>query len=179
MKYRDSIVIHKIKSYHNIPKKEGRVDRQGVWDPYEHTAVLKMERDFPGGPVVKNLPCNARDTGLIPGQRTPKSHMPEEQLSLQARTTEPEHHSQRVCATAKAPPRGNDGDPARCSEEPTHPNKEVKWVANKNLLYSTGDSAQCQVAAGMGRMDTCTGTAESLCCPPETIPTLLMGYTPI
>ena len=23
--------------------------------------------DFPGGPVVKNLPANAGDTGLIPG----------------------------------------------------------------------------------------------------------------
>ena len=55
--------------------------------------IKRRNRDFPGGPVVKNLPCNARDTGLIPGQRTPKSHMPEEQLSLQARTTEPEHHS--------------------------------------------------------------------------------------
>jgi len=24
--------------------------------------------DFTGGPVVKNLPANAEDTGLIPGQ---------------------------------------------------------------------------------------------------------------
>ena len=24
--------------------------------------------DFAGGPVVKNLPANAEDTGLIPGQ---------------------------------------------------------------------------------------------------------------
>ena len=24
-------------------------------------------RDFPGGTVVKNLPCNARDMGSIPG----------------------------------------------------------------------------------------------------------------
>jgi len=23
---------------------------------------------FPGGPVVKNLPCNARDIGSVPGQ---------------------------------------------------------------------------------------------------------------
>ena len=28
----------------------------------------------PGGPVVKNLPCNAGDSGSIPGQGT-KSHM--------------------------------------------------------------------------------------------------------
>ena len=27
-------------------------------------------KDFPGGPVIKNLPFNAGDMGLIPGQRT-------------------------------------------------------------------------------------------------------------
>ena len=31
----------------------------------------------------------------------------------------------------------------------------------------------------MGRMDTCMCMAESLCCSPETIPTLLIGYIPI
>ena len=30
-----------------------------------------------------------------------------------------------------------------------------------------------------GTVDTGLWTAESLCCPPETIPTLLIGYTPI
>ena len=30
-----------------------------------------------------------------------------------------------------------------------------------------------------GRMDTCVCVAESLCCPPETIKTVLIGYTPI
>ena len=29
--------------------------------------IKRRNRDFPGGPVVKNLPCNARDTGSIPG----------------------------------------------------------------------------------------------------------------
>ena len=29
--------------------------------------LLKARWGFPGGPVVKNLPCNARDTGSIPG----------------------------------------------------------------------------------------------------------------
>ena len=33
------------------------------------------KRDFPGGPVVKNLPCNAGDTGSTPGLR--RSHMPQ------------------------------------------------------------------------------------------------------
>ena len=30
--------------------------------------------DFPHGPVVKNPPCNAKDTGFIPGQRTKIPH---------------------------------------------------------------------------------------------------------
>ena len=30
--------------------------------------------NFPGGPVVKNLPCNAGDLGLNPGQGTKIPH---------------------------------------------------------------------------------------------------------
>ena len=46
--------------------------------------------DFPGGPVVKNLPSNAGDVGSIPGQgiKTPHS---KGQLSPQATTTKPTH----------------------------------------------------------------------------------------
>jgi len=60
----------------------------------------------------------------------------------------------------------------------------LKWITNKDLLYSTGNSAQCFVEAWMGRelwgrMDTCRRMAESLCCPLETIATLLIGYIPI
>ena len=42
----------------------------------ESTGILESRnlRAFPGGPVVKNLPCNARDTGLIPGLG--RSYMP-------------------------------------------------------------------------------------------------------
>ena len=43
--------------------------------------------DFPGGPVVENLPCNAGDVGSIPGQGTKISHA-KEQLSLHASTRE-------------------------------------------------------------------------------------------
>ena len=32
-------------------------------------------RSFPGGPVVQNLPCNARDTGSISGLG--RFHMPQ------------------------------------------------------------------------------------------------------
>ena len=37
---------------------------------------LKCKRvgDFPDGPVVKNLPCNAGDAGLIPGWGTKIPH---------------------------------------------------------------------------------------------------------
>ena len=40
-------------------------------------------REFPGGPVVKNPPCNARDAGLTPdrGTKTPRAA---EQLSPRA-----------------------------------------------------------------------------------------------
>ena len=38
------------------------------------TLKTDQVRDFPGGPVVKNLPANAGDMGLIPGPG--RSHMP-------------------------------------------------------------------------------------------------------
>ena len=57
----------------------------------------------------------------------------------------------------------------------------LKWITNKDLLYSTGNSAQCSVAAWTGgefggkRIHVCM--AES-CCPPKTIIALLICYTP-
>ena len=51
-------------------------------------------RNFPGGPVVKNLPCNAEYMGSIPGQETKISHA-SGQLSQCAATTEP------VCSRAR------------------------------------------------------------------------------
>ena len=44
-------------------------------------------RDFPGGPVVKNLPSSAGDVGSIPGQGTKIPHTVG-QLSLCAETRE-------------------------------------------------------------------------------------------
>ena len=44
--------------------------------------------NFPGGPVVNNLPCNAGDTVSIPGQGTKIPHA-NGQLRLQAAITEP------------------------------------------------------------------------------------------
>ena len=51
-------------------------------------------RNFPGGPVVKNLPPNARDKGSSPGQGTKIPHALG-QLSLYATTTELMHHNKR------------------------------------------------------------------------------------
>ena len=53
-------------------------------------------RDFPGGPVVKNLPSNAGNVDLIPGQGTKIPHATR-QLSPHATTTEP------TCSRAQVP----------------------------------------------------------------------------
>ena len=43
------------------------------FDPFIWYSVMDF-RDFPGGPVVKNLPSNAGDSGWIPGQGTEIPH---------------------------------------------------------------------------------------------------------
>ena len=50
------------------------------------------ERDFPGSPVVKNLPSNAGDVGSTPGQGTKIPHATGH-LSLRTTTTEPACHN--------------------------------------------------------------------------------------
>ena len=52
--------------------------------------------DFPGGPVVKNLPWNAGDIGSIPGQGTKIPHATK-QLSLHTITREPVCHNEISC----------------------------------------------------------------------------------
>ena len=59
----------------------------------------------------------------------------------------------------------------------------LKWITNKDLPYSTWNSAQCYVAAWMegkfgGRMDTWICLAGSPCCPPETVTALFVGDFP-
>ena len=65
-------------------------------------------------------------------------------------------------------------------------NKQVslKSLANitdseRNKRNSGGKEYQKYLATVWGRMGSCIGLAESLCCPPETITTLLFGYTSI
>ena len=60
----------------------------------------------------------------------------------------------------------------------------LKWITNKDLLYSIGNSAPCYVAAWMGGEfggEWIPGymMAESLHCPPETITILLISCIPI
>ena len=51
---------------------------------YTHTHThTHTHRGFPSGPVDNNLPCNARDTGSIPGPG--RSHVP--------RATKPESYN--------------------------------------------------------------------------------------
>ena len=54
--------------------------------------VKTDHKDFPGGPVVKNPPCNAGDAGSIPGHRARIPHATEH-LSPSTATTEPVRHN--------------------------------------------------------------------------------------
>ena len=55
----------------------------------------------------------------------------------------------------------------------------LKWIINKDLLYSTGNPPQCYVAAWMGGEfgGEYKCVAESLHCSPEAITTMLIGYS--
>ena len=58
----------------------------------------------------------------------------------------------------------------------------LKWITNKDLLYCTGNSAQCYVATwweGSLRENWYICIAELLWCPLETITVLLIGYIAI
>ena len=58
----------------------------------------------------------------------------------------------------------------------------LKWITNKDLqgeLCSMFFVAAWMGGEVWGRTDTCIRMAESLCCPPETITTLFISYTPM
>ena len=59
----------------------------------------------------------------------------------------------------------------------------LKWITSRDLLYSNRELCSMLWSSldrrGVwGRKDTFTCMAEFLCSPPETITTLLIGYTP-
>ena len=90
------------------------LEEAGHLDFYgEYPCVLKLlarfifqdlVRDFPGGPVIKHLPCKAGDVGLIPGLGSKTPHATE-QVSRHTATTEPLGHNQRTQAPVRKIPR--------------------------------------------------------------------------
>jgi len=64
----------------------------GMWEARQsHSWYVRYHSgDFPGGPVVKDLPCNAVDTSSIPAWGTKIPHATE-QLRLCATSAEPAH----------------------------------------------------------------------------------------
>ena len=65
---------------------------QQLWRTVWRFLKKTGNRDFPGGPVVKNLPSNAGDTGSIPGWET-KIPCATRQPSLRVATGEPVHRN--------------------------------------------------------------------------------------
>ena len=55
-----------------------------------------LEREVPGDPEVKNPPCNAGETGMIPG---PGPKTPHTARQLSPRTREPARCNKRSCMT--------------------------------------------------------------------------------
>ena len=85
------------------------------------TSNLKLcHRDFPGGPVVKNLSCNAGDTGPILGRGTKIPHA-SGQLSPRTTTTEPARLNYRAHAlwSPRATTREKPVHAPQQSKEPT------------------------------------------------------------
>ncbi|CAN0473562.1 unnamed protein product [Rangifer tarandus platyrhynchus] len=52
----------------------GQVSCQRAWLEKQKRSNYKRLWDFPAGPVVKNLSCNAGDAGLIPENKDPTCH---------------------------------------------------------------------------------------------------------
>ena len=77
---------------------------------------------FPGGLVVKNLPCNARNTSVIPFQEDLNSA---DQRSPQATTTKPS------CL-----------EPVLCNKRSHHNEKPEKGNTEQPLLTTTRESLQ-------------------------------------
>ena len=55
-------------------------------------SFVKMARDFPGGPMIENPPCNAGDSDSIPVRETAILHATEQLIIPCASATEPANH---------------------------------------------------------------------------------------
>ena len=91
---------------------------QGHW-----CSLLKaLSWDFPGSPVVKNLPLKAGDAGLIPGPGTKILHALE-QLSLCTKLESPSARTKDSVWCSQVP--------RCCNEDPMQPNKEGRKKGRK------------------------------------------------
>ena len=108
-------------------------------------------RDFPGGPVVKNLLCNAVDVDSIPGQGTKIPHA-SRWLSLNTSTTEPMGSGGSVFQLESS--HAASKDPAYA----TKTQRSLEWVA---IPFSRGSSQprdQTQVSCIAGEFFTSWAT---------------------
>ena len=95
-----------------------------------------MNRDFPGGPVVKNPPSNAGDVGSIPGRGTKIPHALG-QLSPHATTTELARLSKRDCVPQTAEPTRSGARAPQLEREPCMSQLE------RSLSAATKDPTCC------------------------------------
>ena len=122
-------ILYLCKNHNFIPKKR----KNHPWD-------------FPGGPAVKNLPCNAGDAGSIPDRGTKVPHAVG-QLSLRATNSEPMHLNQRGSEPRGAEPTGCGAhEPQlerslhaetkleRCSEDPVQPKINDQYFLKSHPL---------------------------------------------
>ena len=98
-------------------------DRSFLLQVFQYGSFKSIDWDLPAGPVVKNLPSNARDMGSIPGRGTKIPHATE-QLSPRATTREKaECHNYRALAPQlERNPRATRKDPACRNKDPTYRN---------------------------------------------------------
>ena len=87
----------------------------------------------PDGPVVKNLPCNAGDLGLILGWGNKITH---------ARATKPTFQSPRAIIRESVRQKGRSGmskeDPASCKKDLRQPNTYVTKISYRLVISLRG-----------------------------------------
>ena len=98
------------------------------------TLINEKNRDLPCGSVVKDLPCNAEDTGLIPGWGTKILHAAEH---LGPRTTTAEPTPQLESPGATTTEVHVLQSPHAKSTEPNTPQLESLCTASKKKKDST------------------------------------------
>ena len=106
-------IITKIRKEPKCPQTDEWIKKMWCWD-------------FPGGPVVENMPSDSGDPGSIPGQVTKIPHAAG-QLSPCDTTTEPTHSTARAPQLKKT---------TRCNKDPAQPKerKDVVHIHNGIVL---------------------------------------------